>query len=68
VPGATIIGAVPTEPRQDEGQPGVSLSTFCPDCGKEVVVHYSWEEARQLIATLEARLAENMRQLPRRIA
>lgn len=58
-----VIGNV-DEPRTDNGQPGVALETLCAHCGRSSVVNFSWEEARQYVATFEARLAENMRKLP----
>lgn len=50
--------------RVDNGQPPLQLETGCAHCGQVSVVTLPWESARQYIATLEARLAENMRQFP----
>lgn len=68
MPTAKIIGTDPTEPRLCAGQPGVDFETKCDHCGRTSLVKLSWEQARQYIATLQARLAENMRKLPRGIA
>lgn len=64
---AQVIGS-PFDPRPDAGQPPVRIETSCAHCGQNSVVTLPWEQARRYIASLEARLAETMRQLPRVVA